>query len=225
MSARSMIRLAPRLVVPRISVSTNTATRTLFTARFPSRPNPLKAALGSRAFSKENVKPLDDAAKHKILETWRVIERDLDTHAVTFYKTMLEQGPAIRQLFVNRNEYGFLPEDSEQGLKRHSIDVMVMIGHAVAGLNDLESIAKELKELAERHAKYGVELEHFPIMGNALLLTLEKELGDKWTPEVKDAWVRAYDTCRELMEDHMDAEHQRLKNFKDTDYMRPEHPH
>jgi len=43
------------------------------------------------------------------------------------------------------DEFGFTDEDSAPGLKRHSIDVMVMIGHAVAGLNDLKSIEHELK--------------------------------------------------------------------------------
>lgn len=108
----------------------------------------------------------------------------MDTHAVTFYKNMIENRPEITQLFVNRSEdkestpstqppplshlclalfpsawfyptltllkfnldeFGFLPEDAEAGLKRHSIDVMVMIGHAVAGINDLATIEKELK--------------------------------------------------------------------------------
>jgi len=175
----------------------------------------------TRAFSAK----INDKQRAQILKTWRHIEKDMDTHAVTFYKNMIENRPEITQLFVNRNEYGFLPEDSEQGLKRHSIDVMVMIGHAVAGLNDLESIEHELKELAERHAKYGVELEHFPIMGDALLKTLELELGDKWTPEVKAAWVAAYDTCCDMMEGALDSEHKRLKDYKSTEYMRPEKPH
>ena len=33
-----------------------------------------------------------------------MVEKDIDTHAVTFYKTMLEKGPAIARLFTNRSE-------------------------------------------------------------------------------------------------------------------------
>ena len=36
-------------------------------------------------------------------------------------------------------------------LQRHSIDVMVMIGHAVAGLNDVKSIEKELRVRIKKH--------------------------------------------------------------------------
>jgi len=39
----------------------------------------------------------------QIQETWKIVEKDLDNHAVKFYKTMLELGPAIKQLFVTRS--------------------------------------------------------------------------------------------------------------------------
>jgi len=172
-----------------------------------------------------SLKDMDQATVAKIQDTWKVVEKDMDNHAVKFYETMLEMSPEIRQLFVNRNEYGYFPEDSMMGLKRHSIDVMVMIGHAVAGLNDVKSIEKELRELAERHAKYGVESEHFPLMGKALLLTLERELGSKWTPEVKAAWDSAYESVSEIMLPELAKEHEALAKYKEADYMRPEKPH
>ena len=41
----------------------------------------------------------------QIQDTWKVVEKDMDNHAVKFYETMLEMSPEIRQLFVNRSEY------------------------------------------------------------------------------------------------------------------------
>jgi hypothetical protein len=40
----------------------------------------------------------------QIQDTWKVVEKDMDNHAVKFYETMLEMSPEIRQLFVNRSE-------------------------------------------------------------------------------------------------------------------------
>ena len=40
---------------------------------------------------------------------------------------------------------------------------------------------------------------HYPVVGAALLWTLEKGLGDGWTPEVADAWVTAYSTLSGYM--------------------------
>ena len=39
---------------------------------------------------------------------------------------------------------------------------------------------------------YGVEDKHYETVGAALLWTLEKGLGNGFTPEVKDAWTSAY---------------------------------
>ena len=34
--------------------------------------------------------------------------------------------------------------------------------------------------------------EHYDIVGQALLATLESALGDAWTPPVKEAWTTVY---------------------------------
>jgi hypothetical protein len=41
--------------------------------------------------------------------------------------------------------------------------------------------------------------EHYPVVGSALLWTLEKGLGDGWTPAVADAWTTAYGTLSGYM--------------------------
>jgi len=43
-----------------------------------------------------------------------------------------------------------------------------------------------------RHIEYGTLAEHYAVVGNALLYALEKFLGDKWTPAVKEAWTWAF---------------------------------
>jgi hypothetical protein len=53
--------------------------------------------------------------------------------------------------------------------------------------------------LAKRHVSYGAKAEHYPVVGAALLWTLEKGLGDGWTPEVADAWGTAYGTLSGYM--------------------------
>ena len=53
--------------------------------------------------------------------------------------------------------------------------------------------------LAKRHVSYGAKAEHYPVVGAALLWTLEKGLGDAWTPAVADAWTAAYGTLSGYM--------------------------
>ena len=53
--------------------------------------------------------------------------------------------------------------------------------------------------LAKRHVSYGVKAEHYPVVGDALLWTLEKGLRDRWTPQVADAWGTVYGTLSGYM--------------------------
>jgi hemoglobin-like flavoprotein len=53
--------------------------------------------------------------------------------------------------------------------------------------------------LAKRHVAYGVAPEHYEVVGAALLWTLEKGLGDGFTPEVGAAWAAAYGALSEMM--------------------------
>jgi len=55
--------------------------------------------------------------------------------------------------------------------------------------------------LGKRHAGYGVKPAHFPIVGAALLNTLQKGLGDEFTPELRQAWTEAYAALSGMMKE------------------------
>ena len=57
------------------------------------------------------------------------------------------------------------------------------------------------QQLAVRHVDYGVKAEDYESVGASLIRTLEKGLGDGFTPEVKDAWVGAYTVLSGVMID------------------------
>jgi hemoglobin-like flavoprotein len=82
---------------------------------------------------------------------------------------------------------------------------------------DLEPVTMALEELGARHVHYGVIPDHYPIVGEALLATLEAALGEAWTPTVKAGWSGIYtfvsttmmkgarESVREEKEDCLDA--------------------
>ena len=53
--------------------------------------------------------------------------------------------------------------------------------------------------MAQRHVGYGVKPAHYKLVGNALLWTLEKGLGDDWTQDVKAAWTACYTILADTM--------------------------
>ncbi|HZC95459.1 MAG TPA: globin domain-containing protein, partial [Bradyrhizobium sp.] len=70
--------------------------------------------------------------------------------------------------------------------------LMATLAVVVGGLGRFETVLPAASALATRHVSYGAKPEHYPVVGAALLWTLEKGLGDGWTPEVADAWCIAY---------------------------------
>ena len=48
--------------------------------------------------------------------------------------------------------------------------------------------------------------KHYDTVGEALLWTIERELGEDFTPEVKDAWVAFYTLLARIMKEAAEAE-------------------
>src|SRR5262245_7411600 len=69
-----------------------------------------------------------------------------------------------------------------------------MLQFLVYALARPESLALGLRELGDRHAKFGVVAAHYPILRTALLETAEDILGERHTPEVGSAWAATVDT-------------------------------
>ena len=106
--------------------------------------------------------------------------------AVIFYDRLFEVAPAVKAMF---------PADMSGQRKK----LMMMLAAVVNGLGNLQSILPAASALAKRHVDYGAKPEHYPVVGGALLWTLEKGLGEAWTPEVADAWTTAYGTLSGYM--------------------------
>ena len=106
--------------------------------------------------------------------------------AVLFYDRLFEIAPAVKPLFRG--------DMKEQGRK-----LMATLGVVVTGLSNLESILPAASALAKRHVSYGVKASDYEPVGAALLWTLERGLGDQWTPQLAAAWGAAYGVLSDFM--------------------------
>ena len=102
-----------------------------------------------------------------------------DQAAIIFYDDLFQRDPKLRPLFKG--------DMAEQRRK-----LMAMLATAVANLKSWETIAPAVRALGLRHAGYGVEPSHYGTVGSALIATLEKGLGDNFTPEIREAWLACY---------------------------------
>jgi hemoglobin-like flavoprotein len=105
-----------------------------------------------------------------------------------FYERLFYLAPSLRRLF---------PADMRDQKRR----LMLMIATAVQGLDDLDALVPRVSALGARHARYGVEPQHYRIVGEALIWTLERGLGNAFTPAVQQAWIRVYALLAVVMQD------------------------
>jgi hemoglobin-like flavoprotein len=104
-----------------------------------------------------------------------------------FYDRLFEIAPGLRSMF---------PQDMRDQKRK----LFVMLATAVQGLHDLDRLVPQVKALGARHVGYGVRPEHYAIVGQALIWTLERGLGKAFTPQVEWAWIRVYSLLATVMQ-------------------------
>ena len=111
-----------------------------------------------------------------------------DLAAAMFYNRLFETAPGLKPLFKG--------DMQQQGKK-----LMSMIAAAVRGLNDLDKLVPVVQQLGVRHHGYGVQDQDYAPVGAALLWTLEKGLGDAFTPQARQAWTAVYVLLASMMKE------------------------
>ena len=122
-----------------------------------------------------------------VQESFKKVVPIAGTAADLFYGRLFEIAPEVRPLF---------PDD----LKEQKKKLIGMLATAVTNLHQVDKIIPAVEDLGRRHVKYGVTSKHYEPVGTALLWTLEKGLGDHFTPPLKAAWTETYLTLAGVMQ-------------------------
>lgn len=96
-----------------------------------------------------------------------------------FYSKLFLEAPHVRPLFKSSRV--------EQANK-----LISTLAVLVSQLEKLDQLTHAIEQLAIRHVQYGVKPEHYDLVGDTLLWTLEKLLGDNWNKELQQAWAACY---------------------------------
>jgi nitric oxide dioxygenase len=105
--------------------------------------------------------------------------------AALFYDRLFAIDPSTRRLFRG-------------DMKTQGAKLMAAIAVVVKSLDRIDTMLDDLRVLARRHDRYGVEESHYASVGTALLWTLEQGLGADFTPGLR-AWAAAYRLLSETM--------------------------
>ncbi len=105
----------------------------------------------------------------------------------TFYKKLFENYPTIQALFKN---------SGMAMVEEHMLDTLVF---AIHNIKHPDILDKALSEIGQRHPKYGVKLQHFPLFSEVMVDTLKRLTGKAWTSNHETQWREALDRVTQSM--------------------------
>ena len=114
-----------------------------------------------------------------IKNSWSQVIARPDNPGAVFYERLFEAAPYLMPMFKS---------DMESQQTKFSAMITYMVMH----LQTLEDIQGEINAMGKRHVHYGVQPEHYALVGKALIGTLESILAEAWDDEAADAWTKLY---------------------------------
>jgi hemoglobin-like flavoprotein len=128
------------------------------------------------------------ALQIELLETsFQEIAPHGEAFVAKFYETLFARFPQTKDFFTSTDM---------QEQKKKLLGALALV---IQNLRKPDVLATALKGLGQRHEAYGVQPEHYPVVGAILLDTFAAFLGERWTPELRDAWAEAYQAVCSLM--------------------------
>ena len=96
-----------------------------------------------------------------------------------FYRRLFELAPEVRPMFTR-----------EMDLQaRKFSDTLAWV---TAHLESPHELCQELRALGARHSDYGVKIDQYAPVGSALIWMFQHTLGERFTPEMEEAWMEFY---------------------------------
>ncbi|MDX6741345.1 globin domain-containing protein [Actinocorallia sp. A-T 12471] len=121
-----------------------------------------------------------------VKESFALLEPDSPRAAAYFYGRLFAEHPELRALF---------PPSMDVQRNR----LFTALTTIVWSLDSPDALTTYLSELGRDHRKFGVSEAHYAAVGGALLATVRKFLGERWTPEIEESWATAYGIASEIM--------------------------
>lgn len=106
-----------------------------------------------------------------------------------FYRVLLSENPSLRPMFD--------PERQVDGRQPRALAAAILA--YASNIDRLETLEAPVDRIACRHIRFGVQPEHYPIVGDVLLRAIQTVLGEAATPGVLNAWGSAYHRLAAIM--------------------------
>ncbi len=115
---------------------------------------------------------------NRLAASFALVEPRMDAVISTFYTKLFETAPAVRSMF---------PADMS-GQEKHLGSALKLVAKNVA---NIENLAEPLREMGARHAGYGTQEAHYPVVRDTMIFALSEVAGYAWTPQLSEDWGTA----------------------------------
>lgn len=129
---------------------------------------------------------ISEEQKKLVKTSFAKVEPIAEVAADIFYTQLFKYDPSLKKLFKS--------DIKSQGKK-----LMAALKLAVSSLDNLEKLVPVLEKMAITHVQYGVKVEDYTPVGNALLFALKQGLGEEFTPQLRQAWIDTYQIMATVM--------------------------
>ena len=131
---------------------------------------------------------LDSQTIQIIKSTVPVLEVHGKAITTVFYQKLFLHHPELLNIFNHANQ--------RQGKQPAALAGAVYA--AAANIDRLENILPVVKQIGEKHRALNILPEHYPIVGETLLAAIQDVLGAAATPEIIEAWGKAYQVIADV---------------------------
>ena len=125
-------------------------------------------------------------SRQKLLLHYTLLHLDADQMGKLFYDHILVAMPEVAPMFTDL-----------EGQRKRFMKMMIRIVHTIDEPDHLRIVVRELDHM---HGRLNLKPRHFSKMGLAFSQSLVEVLGDRYTPEIGEAWRTLYNRVAEAMQ-------------------------
>jgi hemoglobin-like flavoprotein len=119
--------------------------------------------------------------------SFSLFESKSDRLVEVFYQKLFERYPRLSALFDG------VKMERQREMLLNALMGVIKYAEAPASLWPV------LGDLGSRHVRYGVQPEHYPLVGESLLAAMAELGGNEFTSEMRTAWAEAYGVIASVM--------------------------
>jgi nitric oxide dioxygenase len=113
----------------------------------------------------------------------------LTTH---FYNRMFSHNPELKNIFNMANQ---------KAGKQQTALAMAVLAYA-ENIENPSVLLNAVNKIGHKHMSLGIRAEHYPIVGKHLIASIQEVLGNAATPELAEAWTKAYEQLADIFINH-----------------------